>query len=55
MGKLDGVVEQVVKHLFDLAFVGKNGHLFAGQDKLDADVLLLAGPEGGGGGADHFV
>ena len=43
MGKFDSIVHQVVEYLLYFAHIRVHGKLFAGKDKLNGDMLLLAG------------
>ena len=43
VGKFDGIVHQVVEYLLYFAHIRVHGKLFAGKDKLNGDMLLLAG------------
>ena len=43
MGKFDGIVHQVVEYLLYFAHIRVYRKLFAGKDKLNGDMLLLAG------------
>ncbi len=44
MAEFESIVDQVVKYLLDFAHVGGDVELFTGQDQVERDPALLAGP-----------
>lgn len=56
VAELDRIVQQVVEHLLDFFHIRVHVHLVPGENHLDGDGLLPAGPlKGRGGAADDAV
>lgn len=43
MAELDRIINEIVEHLLDLAHIGGNIQLLAGQDQMEGDFLLKTG------------